>query len=161
MKLFGGMAIYTRCASAKRPELARKYVDIDVMGRSKQSGALKKMFVDLEYAPRTKFNAMYGDRRLVFNDPDHERRVDVFLDVFEMCHKFDMRDRLNQDGHTIPPADLLITKLQAGNEGAKSVQVRGERLVDPPVVRAQLGDVCSVDLVAVGFDDIMIDQYAG
>lgn len=112
LKLFGGMAIYTSCSSAKRPPLARNYVDIDVMGHSKQSTSIKKMFVDLGYVPRTKFNAMYGDRRLVFNDSDHQRRVDIFLDIFEMCHKFDLKDRLNLNGSTIPPADLLITKLQ-------------------------------------------------
>jgi hypothetical protein len=112
LKLFGGMAIYTKCSSAKRPTLARKYVDIDVMGRSKQSDKIKKMFVGLGYSPRDKFNAMYGDRRLIFNDAEHQRRIDVFLDMFEMCHKFDMRDRLKLNGSTIPPADLLLTKLQ-------------------------------------------------
>ena len=106
------MAIYIRCSSARGPPLARRYVDIDVMGHSKQGNDIKKMFLDLGYAPRTKFNAMYGDRRLIFNDPEHERRVDVFLDVFEMCHKFDLKDRLKLDGYTIPPADLLLTKLQ-------------------------------------------------
>lgn len=112
LKLFGGMAIHARCSSANRPALVRRYVDIDVMGRSKQSDGIKKMFVDLGYTPRERFNAMYGDRRLIFNDADHNRRVDIFLDVFEMCHKFDMRDRLMMDGVTIPPADMLLTKLQ-------------------------------------------------
>jgi hypothetical protein len=106
------MAIYNRCSSAKRPPLERTYVDIDVMGYSKQSKGITKLFLDLGYSPRSKFNAMYGDRRLVFNDTDHQRRVDIFLDVFEMCHKFDLKDRLKLDGNTIPPADLLITKLQ-------------------------------------------------
>ncbi len=112
LKLFGGMAIYTGCPSARNPPFSRKYVDIDVMGRSKQSDDVKKLFVDLQYSPRAKFNAMYGDRRLVFNDPEHNRRVDVFLDVFEMCHKIDMRERLLLDGPTLPLADLLATKLQ-------------------------------------------------
>jgi hypothetical protein len=49
---------------------------------------------------------------LIFNDAEHQRRIDVFLDMFEMCHKFDMRDRLKLNGSTIPPADLLLTKLQ-------------------------------------------------
>ncbi len=112
LKLIGGMAIYNRCESAKKPALARRYVDIDVMGHSKQSKGIRGMFVDLGYAPRSIFNAMQGDRRLVFNDADHSRRVDIFLDIFEMCHKFDMKDRLDLDGVTIPPADMLLTKLQ-------------------------------------------------
>ena len=112
LKLFGGMAIYRRCESSKKPQLARRYVDIDVMGRSKQAPLIRKMFTDLGYVPRTKFNAMYGDRRLIFNDADNDRRVDVFLDVFEMCHKIDLKDRLGLAGATIPPADMLLTKLQ-------------------------------------------------
>ena len=112
LKLIGGMAIYDRCESAKKPELARKYVDIDVMGHSKQSRSLREMFTELGYSPRTRFNAMQGDRRLVFNDADHNRRVDIFLDIFEMCHRFDMKERLDLDGSTVPPADMLLTKLQ-------------------------------------------------
>lgn len=112
LKLFGGMAIYRRCESSKKPQLARRYVDIDLMGRSKQAPAIRKMFTDLGYVPRTMFNSMYGDRRLIFNDADHSRRVDIFLDWFEMCHKIDLRERLGLDGVTISPADMLLTKLQ-------------------------------------------------
>ena len=55
---------------------------------------------------------MQGNRRLIFNDLDQARRIDIFLDVFEMCHKFDFRNRLTLDKLTIPLADLLATKLQ-------------------------------------------------
>ncbi len=112
LKLFGGVAVYTRCPSARKPPLERKYVDIDLMGYSKQTKGIRKMFPELGYSPRDKFNAMYGDRRLIFNDAEHDRRVDVFLDVFEMCHRFDMKERLGMDGTTISPSDLLVTKLQ-------------------------------------------------
>ena len=112
LKLFGGMAIYKTCESSKKSQLTRRYVDIDLMGRSKQAPGIRKMFVDLGYVPRTRFNAMYGDRRLIYNDADHDRRVDVFLDWFEMCHKIDLRKRLGLDGVAIPLADMLLTKLQ-------------------------------------------------
>jgi len=36
----------------------------------------------------------------------------VFLDVFEMCHKFDFKNRMNLEAKTIPMSDLLSTKLQ-------------------------------------------------
>jgi hypothetical protein len=55
---------------------------------------------------------MQGNRRLIFNDIEQGRRVDIFLDVFEMCHRFDFRNRLSLDKPTIPLADLLATKLQ-------------------------------------------------
>jgi len=103
LKLFGGVAVYVRCPSARKPPLE---------GYSKPTKGIKKMFPELGYSPRDKFNAMYGDRRLIFNDAEHDRRVDIFLDVFEMCHRFDMKERLGIDGSTISPSDLLVTKLQ-------------------------------------------------
>ena len=112
LKLIGGVAVYLRCPSAKRPNLARRYIDIDLVGLSKQSPAIKKLFVQMGYAARDRFNAMYGDRRLIFNDQENQRRVDVFLDIFEMCHTLNLKERLLIEGSTIPPADILATKLQ-------------------------------------------------
>jgi hypothetical protein len=112
LRLFGGMAIRFHCPSANHRGLQRKYADIDFMGLTSQSKQIKKLFPDLGYTPRDIFNAMQGRRRLVFNDLENERRVDIFLDVFEMCHKLEFKDRLSLDSPTIPLADLLATKLQ-------------------------------------------------
>jgi hypothetical protein len=73
---------------------------------------MKALFTDLGYTPRDVFNALHGATRLIFNDIENGRRVDIFLDVFEMCHRFDLRERLLIDRYTIPLADLLATKLQ-------------------------------------------------
>jgi len=112
LRLFGGVSFWFRCPSAKLPGLQRRYVDVDFMGHSKQSREIKELFASLDYLPRTKFNAVQGYRRLVFNDMVNQRRVDVFLDVFEMCHNFNFKDRLEVDAKTIPLADMLLTKLQ-------------------------------------------------
>ena len=82
------------------------------MGFRKQSKGIRGLFTELGYTPREIFNAMQGSKRLIFNDVEHGRRIDIFLDVFEMCHKFDFKDRLTVDKLTIPLADLLATKLQ-------------------------------------------------
>jgi len=82
------------------------------MGFRKQSKGIRALFTELGYTPREIFNAMQGAKRLIFNDVEHGRRIDIFLDVFEMCHKFDFKDRLTLDKLTIPLADLLATKLQ-------------------------------------------------
>jgi hypothetical protein len=112
LRLFGGVSFWFRCPSAKLPSLQRKYVDVDFMGHAKQSREIKQLFASLDYVPRDKFNAMQGYRRLIFNDMANQRRVDVFLDVFEMCHSFNFRDRLEVDAKTIPLADMLVTKIQ-------------------------------------------------
>jgi len=112
LRLFGGLAVRFTCPSATHRGLARKYADIDFMGLKKQGRGMKKLFVDLGYVPRDIFNALHGDTRLIFNDIENERRVDIFLDVFEMCHKLNFKDRLLLNKYTIPLADLLATKLQ-------------------------------------------------
>lgn len=112
LRLFGGLAVRFHCPSATHRELARKYADIDFMGLRKQGRGMKKLFVDLGYTPRDIFNALHGQTRLIFNDIENERRVDIFLDEFEMCHKLNFKDRLSLHKYTIPLADLLATKLQ-------------------------------------------------
>src|SRR5208283_3840575 len=122
LRLFGGVSFYFRCPSAKHRILQRDYVDIDYMGRSKQSREIKQLFEELGYTPRERFNAMQGFRRLIFNDIEHQRRVDIFLDVFEMCHKFNFKDRLELDQYTISLADMLATKLQIVEINEKDVK---------------------------------------
>jgi hypothetical protein len=112
LRLFGGMAVRFHCPSATHRGLSRKYADIDFMGLKKQARGMKKLFIDLGYTPRDIFNALHGDTRLIFNDIDNGRRIDIFLDIFEMCHKFNFKDRLLIDKYTVSLADLLATKLQ-------------------------------------------------
>jgi hypothetical protein len=112
LKLLGGVAIAIRCPSASQDGLRRKYLDLDFVGHVKQSGAISKLFREMGYQPRQRFNAMMGGKRLVFNDLVNQRRVDIFLDVFEMCHRFDFRQRVELEPRTLPLADLLATKLQ-------------------------------------------------
>lgn len=112
LRLFGGMAIRFHCPSATHRSLQRKYADVDFMALEKQSREIKKFFPEMGYAPRSTFNAMNGSQRLIFNDIERGRRVDIFLNKFAMCHKFDFRDRLTIDKPTISLADLLATKLQ-------------------------------------------------
>jgi len=112
LRLVGGMAIRFHCPSAEAGPLTRKYVDVDLVGHAKQSKQIKALFLDLGYTPRDRFNAMHGDTRLIFNDLDHQRRADIFLDVFKMCHQFNFKDRLEIEPYTLPLADLVATKLQ-------------------------------------------------
>ncbi|MDG6988596.1 MAG: hypothetical protein JRN21_04635 [Nitrososphaerota archaeon] len=100
-----------RCPSARKPPLGRRRVDIDVVGRRKEASKINQLFKELGYKPRERFNALQVTR-LIFNDLANARRVDIFLDVFEMSHKFDFRGRMGLDPDTLPLADLLSTKLQ-------------------------------------------------
>lgn len=112
LRLLGGLAIRVHSPSATHRILERQYADIDLIGLRKQSKEIRALFSELGYAPREIFNALQGNRRLIFNDLTNQRRVDIFLDVFEMCHRFDFRNRLLVDKNTISLSDLLATKLQ-------------------------------------------------
>jgi hypothetical protein len=112
LRLLGGIAVRMRCPSTQHAALKRKYLDLDFVGLSKQSRDIRKFFEEIGYEPRVRFNALMGSKRLIFNDLVNERRIDIFLDVFEMCHKFDFRERVRLDQYTLPLADLLATKLQ-------------------------------------------------
>jgi hypothetical protein len=154
LKLFGGVSFFFRCPSAKHRALQRNYVDIDFMGHAKQSKEIKQLFEELGYVPRDRFNAMQGYRRLIFNDIEHQRRVDIFLDVFEMCHKFNFKDRLEVDEYTISLADMLATKLQIVEINQKDLKDVGGMFMDhdvgnedsPEVINgAYLAKLCSDD----------------
>ena len=112
LRVLGGVAIRYHCPSASQPPLARHIADIDLFGLSKQSIAIRKVFAGLSYDEAETFNVLHGNRRLMFFQPNIHYRRDVFLDFFEMCHKFDLRDRLQVEDFSISLSDLLMTKLQ-------------------------------------------------
>jgi len=135
LRLFGGLAFYFSCPSTRDANLARNYLDIDLMGHSRQSREIWEVFHYLRYLPRERFNAMYGHKRLIFKDLENQRRVDVFLDSFEMCHRLDFRERLTIDRFTIPLADMLATKLQIVEINEKDLKDILSLLID-----RELGD---------------------
>ena len=90
----------------------RNYKDMDFFGISSQSKKISEVLESFGMIPNKRFNALHGDRRLMFYDPQLDSTIDVFLDVFEMCHKIALKDRLTIMKYTIPPSDLLLTKLQ-------------------------------------------------
>ena len=112
LRLVGGLAIKFHCPSATYRSLARGYADIDYCGYHRQAIAIKRLFEDLGYAGNKRFNAMQGRKRLMFAHLDKDVDVDIFLDLFEMCHKLNLARRLELDDYTVPLADLLLSKLQ-------------------------------------------------
>lgn len=122
LRLLGGLAVKLSSPSASHRALQRRYPDIDFAGYSKQGRAIKELFAELGYEPNKRFNALHGDKRLMFFDNENERQVDIFLDIFEMCHKFDFRERLALSEHILPLADLLVTKLQIVEINEKDIR---------------------------------------
>jgi len=112
VRLLGGVAIALKCPSARLAALRREYRDIDVVARGRERRKLQSFLTGQGYRGLDQLNAVHGGSRLFFYDGANRRKLDVFLDRFQMCHELDLRDRLGLEGPTLPLADLLLTKLQ-------------------------------------------------
>lgn len=111
IRAVGGVA-FTLQATNRRPRLARRLKDVDVVvpkGSSKQVAAL---LARVGYTADEMFNALRGATRMLFYDLTHERHLDVFVGHFSLCHDIPVAERLDRDDLTIPREELLLTKLQ-------------------------------------------------
>jgi hypothetical protein len=112
LRLLGANAIRLRSQTAKSMAANRKLTDIDFVGYKKERVKIEKLLERLDYQPSRTFNMVHGDERLLFFGREGELKVDVWLEVFRMAHKFNFKDRLPLDSPTLPLSDLLMTKLQ-------------------------------------------------
>jgi len=122
-RLIGGLAVALHEHTATPPELRRAYADIDIVIGRKEGRGAKKALTGLGYTPNDRFNALRGDRRLLFYDTANGRQLDVFVGTFAMCHTLDLSGRLALHPDTLCVADLVLTKLQI-------VEINTKDLVD-------------------------------
>jgi hypothetical protein len=111
IRLVGGLAVYFHSEAIPAP-LRRSYGDIDLATTKGASRGAAELLSTLGYEPSREFNALHGSRRLLFYDTHNERKLDVFVDTFELCHTIPITGRIALDEQTIPLAELLLTKLQ-------------------------------------------------
>lgn len=153
-RLIGGLAVLAHADAPMPATFDRTYGDIDLVVRRRDAKELQSLMREAGYAANVRFNALHGEKRLMFLDEANERRVDVFVGRFEMCHALDLDDRLPDAGTTIALADLLLTKLQVVELNVKDmydalVILRdhpveagpGDELIDVTAIR----DVCAGD----------------
>jgi len=110
LRIVGGIGVAIHAPSIGRADPPRTYHDIDLVAPA-GSAAIARCMTAAGYLPAERFNALNGSERLLFHDPSG-RRVDVFTERVSMCHVLDLRDRLTIHPWTLPPADLLLSKLQ-------------------------------------------------
>lgn len=122
LRLIGAIAIRYHLKTGEVAHANRTISDLDFIGLSKQRDGVEALLTELGYTPHERFNFVHGHQRLIFFNTKTDHRVDVFLDVFEMCHRFDFRDRLAVDDHTLSLADLIATKLQIVERNEKDIR---------------------------------------
>jgi hypothetical protein len=110
LRLLGGVGIALHCPRILGGHPHRSFADVDAVTSPQMARRLASVVIELGYEPNTRFNAMHGDRRMMFTGPSG--KLDVFVGRFEMCHRVDLSGRLGLEQQTLPATDLLITKLQ-------------------------------------------------
>jgi hypothetical protein len=147
-RLIGGLAVARHQHRPTPPELRRSYADIDIVIGRKEGRGAKAALLELGYVPNDRFNALRGDRRMLFYDTANGRQLDVFVGTFAMCHALDLSGRLALLPDTLSPADLVLTKLQI-------VEINTKDLVDAAQLlrNHQLGR-----LDEAGRDEVSLDR---
>jgi hypothetical protein len=111
LRVLGGIAVYLLAPDGK-PRLPRRVKDIDVAVPKGSGRPAARLLQQAGYVGDEMFNALHGSRRLLFVDPEHERHLDVFVGEFSMCHEIPLTARLDRSPLTVPPEELLLSKLQ-------------------------------------------------
>jgi hypothetical protein len=111
-RLIGGMAVRLLAGERLHPVYERDIQDLDFVLTKRHRRDAEGLLADAGYVPDQRFNALNGHKRLLFHDTVHGRQIDVFVDTFEMCHALPLSERLTHRPHTLPAAEILMTKLQ-------------------------------------------------
>jgi hypothetical protein len=111
LRLMGGLAFHA-LAPDWTARIDRERRDIDLATRTRDRKAVSDLLDAEGYLADRRYNALYGHKQLYFVDPERRRPVDVLIDRLEMCHRFEFAHRLEVSDTTLPPAELLLSKLQ-------------------------------------------------
>ncbi len=152
LRLLGGLAFKKLCPSSVDPRYFRENKDIDLMGRREDSRKIMKIMETLGYKPRELFNKLNMGQRLIYYDMGNKRRVDLFLDEFVMCHKFNFKENILAGTYTLPITQLLMTKLQVVEKTEKEYKDMVVAFHDFDVTSGaegirgdEIADLCSKD----------------
>jgi hypothetical protein len=112
LRILGGVAVAILCPSSRRPPLKREYADVDFATTGGAKDGVVGLMEALGYAEDREFNTLHGHRRLYFWDEINRRQVDVFVDEANLCHRIDLKRRIEAVPLTVSLADLTVLKLQ-------------------------------------------------
>lgn len=145
LRAIGGVAVAIRCPLAAQPPLGRTYKDLDLVGLTSQRQRIEVFLADLGYVPDKEFNALHGHQRLLHYDRTNRRQLDTFLDRVHMCHTLELKDRLGLHELTLPPADLLLSKLQVVETNERDLKDTLALLLDADIDDDRVARVCAGD----------------
>ncbi len=152
LRLLGGLAFKKLCPSSMDARYYRENKDIDLMGRRSDTKGVVSVLEGLGYRSREIFNKLNMGQRLIYYDMQNKRRVDIFLDEFSMCHKFNFKESILAGTYTLPITQLLMTKLQVVEKSDKEYRDLAVAFRDFDVTDGrdqirgdEIADLCSKD----------------
>ncbi|MBN2050640.1 MAG: hypothetical protein JW760_09365 [Spirochaetales bacterium] len=127
LRVMGGMAIHLHSLDYKDlwqrlGRLGKKvFTDIDFVAYGKHRIKLLKFFEKQGYQINQRLLYHYGKTRQIYYGPKIPM-VEIFYDKLSMNHEIDYAGRLEKDFPTLPPAELLLQKLQMVHMNEKDIK---------------------------------------
>jgi hypothetical protein len=123
LRMIGALAFRTHCPAhgGLQEMLQRAFTDIDFVAYSDHFKQVIRFLTDLGYAENKMVTRLFGEGRLIFEDPYSSLHLDVFLDKLDFCHVIPLKGRLEADFPTMPLAELLLEKMQIVRINEKDV----------------------------------------
>jgi len=154
VRLLGAIAFQAHCPKFNflAARLNRILSDVDFAAYYSESNHISKMMKELGYEDQPMITALYGHRRMIWDNKSNGMHVDIFIDKLEMNHDIEFRNRLEIDPLTISLVDMLLEKMQIVNLEQKDmidttmllrehdVGNAGPETIDAPYIAKRLSD---------------------
>jgi len=127
LRIMGGMAIHLHSQEVETlwkdlGRLGKKvFTDIDLVSYGKHRVKLLKFFEKRGYSINQRLLYHYGKTRQIYYGPKIPM-VEIFFDQLAMNHTISYKKRLELDSPTLPPAELLLQKLQMVRMNEKDIK---------------------------------------
>jgi hypothetical protein len=123
LRLLGAMAFQVRCPRYNflTVKLNRALSDIDLAAYASEKNQIDKMMRELGYADQAMVSALFGSKRMIWDNKSNGMHVDVFFDKLEMNHTISFLNRLELEDLTIPLSDMLLEKMQIVHINEKDI----------------------------------------
>ncbi len=113
IKLVGSVGVHMHCPKSRDWMVMPSVPVIEIAGRQEQGESLVALLARLGYEPRMRLFEMRGVRHFIIHKTKSDLVLHVFLNAYEVFHRFEFLDVLAREPHTLPPTQLLLSSLQA------------------------------------------------
>ncbi|MGA2462427.1 MAG: hypothetical protein ABSF82_13500 [Candidatus Bathyarchaeia archaeon] len=123
LRLLGAIAFQIQCPKYNylSRKLNRILTDLDFAGYSREGNKVAEMMKEFGYADEPTVTALFGHRRMIWDNKSNGHHADIFFDKLEMNHDIPFERRLDIDDLTIPLADMLLEKMQIVHINQKDI----------------------------------------